>query len=268
MEALDTLLEGPGVERFLKGFEFDDMGEPITKGLRISMLPAGESADGNALLRWSRSGFGNSSRMLGVDGREIGWTFGNGGGNFGVAVAEGIEELDPEEVLVFIFKSGGAIGRLGGGVDEDDLGGLGFLKKEGGGVCVVEVVPNDEVFPLTGGVVIGSAGAKVGIEGGLASGARNFAVSLDPLIVGVSGWEKMDALDGGVNSAALGFKVDDVGGVQGEENADVFAFVLLKIWLEEDDAVDNPNGEGDDPLSMGRGAGVCGVVDFGPENCN
>jgi hypothetical protein len=60
-EALD-ILEEPGVnrgERLLKGFEFDDMGEPITKGLRISMLPAGESADGsNALLRWSRSGFG------------------------------------------------------------------------------------------------------------------------------------------------------------------------------------------------------------------
>lgn len=202
-----------------------------------------------------------------MDGRDIGWTFGNGGGNFGEAVAEGIEELDPEEVLVFIFKSGGAVGRFGGGVDEDDPGGLGFLKKEGGGVCVVEVVPNDEVFPLTTGGVVGSGGVKVGIEGGLASAAGNFAVSLNPLIVGMSGWEKMDVLDGRVNSVALGFKVDDVGGVQGVENADVFAF-MSKFLLEEDDAVDNSNGEGENPLFMGGGAGICGVVDLGPENCN
>ena len=206
--------------------------------------------------------------LLGVDGRDIGWTLGNGGGNFGEAVAEGIEELDPEEVLVFIFKRGGAVGRLGGGVDEDDPGGLDFLKKDGGGVCVVEVVPNDDLFPLIAEVVVGSGGVKVDTEGGLASGAENFAVSLDPLIVGVSGWEKMDVLDGGVNSVALGFKVDDVGGVQGLENADVLAFVLLKTLLEDDDAVDNPNGEGEDPFSMGRGAGTCGVVDFGPENGN
>jgi len=58
-----NILEELGVdkgERLLKGFELDDMGEPITKGLRISMLPAGESPDGsNALLRWSRRGFGS-----------------------------------------------------------------------------------------------------------------------------------------------------------------------------------------------------------------
>jgi len=52
-----NILEELGVdkgERLLKSFE------PITKGLRISMLPAGESPDGsNALLRWSRRGFGS-----------------------------------------------------------------------------------------------------------------------------------------------------------------------------------------------------------------
>lgn len=122
-----------------------------------------------------------------MDGRDIGWILGNGGGNFGEAVAEGIEELDPEEVLVFIFKRGGAVGRLGGGVEEDDPGGLDFLKKEGGGVCAVEVVPTNELFPLTAGVVVVGGGVKADTEGGLASGAGNFAVSLDPLIVGVSG---------------------------------------------------------------------------------
>ena len=201
--------------------------------------------------------------MFGVDGRDIGWTLGNGGGNFGEAVAEGMEELDPEEVLVFIFKSGGAVGRLGGGVDEDDLGGLGFLKKEGGGVCVVEVVPNDEVFPLTAGAVVGGGGVNVGIVGGLASGATSFTAPFDPLIGGVSGWEKMDVLDGRINSVALGFKVDDAGGVQGVENADAFAFVLLlKFLLEGDDAEGNPNGKGEVPLSIGRDAGACEVVDF------
>lgn len=57
-----NILEVLGVEKgekLLKGFELDDTGDPITKGLSISMLPAGESADGNALLRWSRSGFGS-----------------------------------------------------------------------------------------------------------------------------------------------------------------------------------------------------------------
>jgi len=78
----------------------------------------------------------------------------------------------------------------------------------------------------------------------------------------------MEVLDGRVNSVALGFKVDGVGGVHGLESADVLAFVLLKTLLEDDDAVDNPNGEGEDPFSMGRGAGACGVVDFGPENGN
>lgn len=201
-----------------------------------------------------------------MDGSDIGWTFGNGGGNFGEAVAEGIEELDPEEVLVFIFKSGGAVGRVGGGVDEDDPGGLGFLKREGEGVCVVEVVPNDEVCPLTTGVVVGSGGVKMGIEGGFASGTGNFVVSLDPLIVVVSGWEKMDVFDGGVNTEALGFKVDDVdvGGVQGVENADTFAFVLLKALFEDED-VGNPNGEGEEALLIGRGAGACGVAGFGPK---
>lgn len=185
-------------ERLLKDFEFDDS-EPITRGLRISMLPAGESADGStALLRWSRRGFGK----LGVDGRDIGWTLGNGGGNFGEAMAEGSDELDPEEVLVFIFKRGGAVGRLGGGVDEDDPGGLGFLKKEGGCVCVVDVVPNEGLSPLIAGVVVGSGDVEVGTKGGLASGAGSFALSLNPLIVGVSGWEKMEVLDGGVYSVA------------------------------------------------------------------
>jgi len=197
----------------------------------------------------------------------MGWTLGNGGGNFGEAVAEGMEELDPEEVLVFIFKSGGAVGRLGGGVDEDELGGLGFLKNEGGGVCVVEVMPNDRVFPLTAGIVVGGGGVNVGIVGGVASGARDFTASFDPLIVGVRGWEKMDVLDGRINSVALGFKVDDAGGVQGVENADAFAFMLLlKFLLEDNDAVGNPNGEGEVPLPIGRGAGACEVVDFGPGN--
>jgi len=50
-------------------------------------------------------------------------------------------------------------------------------------------------------------------------------------------------------------------------NADVLVVVLLKFLLEGD-AVDNPNGEGKDPLPMGRGAGACGAVDVGPENCN
>jgi hypothetical protein len=59
LNILEELGVGRG-EMLLKGFELDDMGEPITKGLRISMLPAGESDDGsNALLRWSRRGFGN-----------------------------------------------------------------------------------------------------------------------------------------------------------------------------------------------------------------
>ena len=46
-------------EKLLRGFELDDAGEPMTNGLRISKLPAGESVDGsNTFLRWPRSGFG------------------------------------------------------------------------------------------------------------------------------------------------------------------------------------------------------------------
>jgi hypothetical protein len=159
-----------------------------------------------------------------VEGRDIGWTLCNGGGTFGEAVAEGKDELDPEEVLVFIFKRGGAVGRLGGGVDEDEPGGLGFLK-EGGGVCVEEVVSNEGV-PFITGVVVGGGGAlRVGIENGLVSGIKNFAVLLVPLIGGaVSGRENMDAFVGSANSVALGFKVDD-DGVQGVKTADILAFV-------------------------------------------
>jgi hypothetical protein len=61
-EGARSILEELGVDRgekLLKSFELDDAGEPMTNGLRISMLPAGESADGsNTFLRWPRSGFG------------------------------------------------------------------------------------------------------------------------------------------------------------------------------------------------------------------
>lgn len=61
----------------------------------------------------------------------MGCCFAKGGGILGDAT-EG-DEL-PEEVLVSILSKGGAVGRLGGGVEDAEAGGLGLLKKEGGGV--------------------------------------------------------------------------------------------------------------------------------------
>lgn len=71
-------------------------------------------------------------------------------------------------MLVSIFSKGGAIGRVGAGVVEDDVEGLGLLKNEGGGVCVAGVDEDltKKFVPLAlGASFVSGGGVNKGIVG-------------------------------------------------------------------------------------------------------
>lgn len=148
----------------LKDLMFEAVGDPITNGLRISWLPDGELEDGsNVFRRWPNKGFGGWRVIVGVEGSEMGCFLAMSGGALGDATED--DEL-PEEVLVSIFSRGGAIGRLGGGVDEAEVGGLGLLKIEGGVCITVDEASGKKLVPLTlGAFVVAGGRVNKGIVG-------------------------------------------------------------------------------------------------------
>jgi hypothetical protein len=145
--------------------------------------PAADPDRSNVLLRYPRCALGGCCTVVGVDGSEMGWIFGIGGGTRGDATAaaaavvatadEAVEDEDETLGLVSILRTG-AIGRARGGVTDFEGGGAGLLKNVGGGVGVgvgagaAKLPKRDAPLALgsaraVGAAMDGGGGVKLGI---------------------------------------------------------------------------------------------------------
>lgn len=158
----------------------DVVGEGKKSGLKISWLdPVGVC---KLPLRKPSKGLGCTPRV-GVEGRDIGWCFGNAGGTIGVAGLGCWNELDEVSVLIF--------GSVGGVVDFRWLNGeLGFFEDEEG----TEKDPDaDNIEGVGGALEVSGIGLGLGFE--------------DRWKIFLNGDNEGDGATVGVNIDALGLSV-------------------------------------------------------------